>query len=863
MGKAAPTARDTSIATYRAKRDFARTAEPAPAASPAGEALLFVVQKHAATRLHWDFRLEHGGVLWSWAVPRGPSMDPHDKRLAVHVEDHPVEYARFEGDIPAGNYGAGHVDIWDRGHWRAMSDDPAADLARGEMKFVLAGERLQGRFVLIRLKPRPREHAENWLLIKEHDEHESPGTDAAALERTPLPKLRQGAGKPKAKRKQAGKPAPVEAAEPAAMATPATQREMPADAVARKFGATPKPQLASAADIAPDGGEWISEIKFDGYRLLARRERGVVQLITRNGLDWTARLPAIAAAIAGLGQGDLLLDGELVALQPDGVSSFHALQAALRDKRDDTLFFYAFDLLHLDGHDLAPCPLADRKAVLAGLADWTAGLLRYSDHVAGDAARVRKQACTMGLEGVICKRADAPYRPGRGRDWLKIKCQGREEFVVLGWTKPQGARSGLGSLHLGFYDPEHRLHYVGGCGSGFADADLDVMSERVKSLASPPPKGLLLTEEKPPTGLNWVRPELVIEVQYIGWSGAGRLRHAVFLGLREDKPAAEVVRDVPDPEAKRITLGQRPTRIVNAKPPVQRGGATEIGGVRLTHPERELWPGITKQDLATYWQTVAQTALPGIADRPLALVRCPDGIDGEHFFQKHALRGMAEQLREGDQDGAPYLALRGQDGLIAATQMSAIELHGWGSHLPDAGRADRLVFDLDPGEGVEWPQIIRATLDVRDRLEREGFVSYCRTSGGKGLHVVAPLRPDAGWDQVRAWCRRFAERMEAEQPSLYVASVPKAKRTGRILVDWLRNGLGSTAVCSFSPRARPGAGVATPLHWREVGPKLDVTAWTLKTVPGRLAKLRADPWAGFAEADQRLPAEAAPARKRR
>ena len=851
MGKPA---RDTSIATYRATRDFGRTAEPAPpsaeGAAVTGERLLFVVQKHAATRLHYDFRLEHGGVLWSWAVPRGPSMDPHDKRLAVHVEDHPVDYARFEGDIPAGNYGAGHVDIWDRGHWRPLGEDPAADLARGEMKFELEGARLQGRFVLIRLKPRPREHAENWLLIKEHDEHEAAGVDVAALEKTPLPA--EHAGKPR----KPAKPKRVETAEPAAMKTPRQRHAMPAAAVKRKLGATPKPQLASVADIAPDGEEWISEIKFDGYRLLVRREAGAVQLITRNGLDWTARLPAVAAAVEAFGHGDLLLDGELVALQPDGVSSFHALQTALRDKRDGTLFFFAFDLLHLDGHDLTPCPLAERKAMLAGLADWSdGGMLRYSDHVAGDATRVRKQACTMGLEGVICKRADAPYRPGRGREWLKVKCQGREEFIILGWTKPQGARSGLGSLHLGFYDAEHHLHYVGGCGSGFSDADLAVLTERLGSLAASAPKGLLLTEEKPPSGLNWVRPELVVEAQYIGWSGAGRLRHAVFLGLREDKPAAEVVRDVPDPDAKRITLDQRrPTRIVTARPPSERGNA-EFDGVRLTHPERELWPGITKQDLATYWHTVAETALPGIAERPLALVRCPDGIDGEHFFQKHALRGMAAQIREGAQDGAPYLALASRDGLIAATQMSAIELHGWGSHLPDAGRADRLVFDLDPGEGVKWPQIIRATLDVRDRLERVGLASWCRTSGGKGLHVVVPLKPTAGWTKVRAWCRSFAEQMEAEQPSHYVASVPKAKRTGRILIDWLRNGLGSTAVCSFSPRARPGAGVATPLHWREVGPKLDVAAWTLKTVPGRLAKLRADPWENFNNVDQELPSD--------
>ncbi len=861
--------RDTSIRTYREKRDFGHTPEPAPSEVASGRSSIFVVQKHAASRLHWDFRLEHGGVLWSWAVPKGPSMDTAHKRLAMHVEDHPVEYADFEGVIPAGNYGAGTVEIWDRGTWAAVGDADA-DIARGEMKFTLDGARLHGRFVLIRLKPRPGERGESWLLIKEHDSQEKPGVDAAEMERVPLPKAAATAKGP-AKAKAKTKAPPPKAA---TKHTAATGWQPPGDAVRGPLPESQAPMLASNADAPPVGGEWLSEIKFDGYRLIVRKDGDAVSVLTRNGLDWTRRLPSVAAAVGALPARTLMADGEVVALRNDGLSSFPDLQAALAESRDDTLHLYLFDVLHRDGWDLRPLPLSLRKEVLVALVPAAQDFIRVSDHLEGITDQVRKTACSMGLEGIICKRSDGAYRAGRSRDWLKVKCQGREEFVVVGWTNPQGSRTGLGSLQMGFYDEQGSLHYVGGCGSGFTDTILRDLSDRLAKLPPDALAQMKLTEEKPPAGVHWVKPLLVAEVQYTGWSGAGRLRHAVYLGLREDKAARDVVRDVPNPEAKRIALGgtlrSHSGRIVRAEKPSPR--AAEIGGVKLTHPERELWPAdgdcatVTKQDLAGYWQAVGDTALAAIADRPLALVRCPDGVDGEHFFQKHANRGMNANLHEGACDGAPYLALGSLDGLIATAQMAALELHSWGSRLADAAHPDRLVFDLDPGEGVAWPQIVHAAHDVRTRLQREGYESYCRTSGGKGLHLVVPLVPAAGWDQARAWCRAMAERWEQEAPGLYVASVPKARRRGKILIDWLRNGLGSTAIASFSPRARPHATVATPLAWREVTERLDPQTLTIRTVPARLAKLKSDPWDGFDHVTQSLaaaqPAQAAPKRKR-
>lgn len=758
----------------------------------------------------------------------------------------------------------------------------------GEIKFVLAGERLHGKFTLVRLKPRPNERRrqDNWLLIKGHDEEEREGADAAALEaEVPLAKAKAKRGKAAAADDPAADRKAAQAAAGKAKVRAKAARQ-PADeppAEGARHGKLPEqqaPQLAQLVDAAPDGDDWLTEIKFDGYRLLIFVADAQARVITRNGHDWTDRLPAVARAAAALDVQSALLDGELVALDKEGISSFPMLQAALSAGRDQTLTFYVFDLLHLDGWDLRPCPLTDRKRVLAGL-DLGSGMIRYSDHHQGEASAMRRHACQMKLEGVICKQADAPYRAGRGHGWVKVKCQGREELVVLGWTPPAGSRTGFGALHLGYYDEDGGLHYAGGVGSGFSDDELATLSERLGKLAADPPRGLLVAGDPLDPAIHWVKPELIAEVQFIAWSGAGRVRHGVYLGLREDKTAPEVVRPVANPEAERHAVTPKPPRdgarrrgpvvavppkrpavraaaaratgpgIITARAPKARSAAIE--GVNLTHPDRELWPGITKQDLAEYWVAMADHALPGLAHRPLAIVRCPEGVDGEHFFQKHGRGMLPDGIREGEVEKAPFLAIDDLHGLVGMAQISAIELHAWGATEADPLHPDQLVFDLDPGEGVAFPQIVEAALDVRKRLESLGLGAFCRTTGGKGIHVVVPLQPEAHWDRVKPFCRAFAETMSQEAPDRYLSTVKIADRRGRILVDWLRNGMGATAVASFCPRARPGAGVATPLAWDEVTQKLDPASFTLRTVPQRLAKLRRDPWADFEKARRPLP----------
>lgn len=833
--------RDTSIAAYKTKRDFKVTAEPAPGPAQASSQPMFVVQKHHARRagLHWDFRLEHGGVLISWAVPKGPSLDPADRRMAVHVEDHPIAYAEFRGTIPEGQYGAGKVETWDRGTWTPEGDADEG-MRKGHLRFELDGQRLKGRFTLARLSQRDPRKPEGWYLIKGKDQYASAGLDAAAMEQAGHPEP-QGAKRASLPERQA-------------------------------------PQLCTALDEPPDGDEWVSEIKFDGYRLLASVQDGKVRLLTRNGHDWADRLPAVARAIGQLPVQVAMLDGELVSLDDAGVSSFPALQAALAAGRDDRLMFYAFDLLHLDGWDLRPCSLLERKRVLRGLNAWK-GMLRYSDHHAGDAHALKVNACRMHLEGIVCKKADAPYRGGRGHAWVKVKCGAREELVVLGWTPPAGSRVGIGALHVGYFDPEGTLHYAGGVGTGFDDNALAALRKRLDPMKAPPPAGMQVAGDPIDRLVTWVRPELVIEVKFTDWSGAGRVRHAVYLGLREDKAAADVVRDVADPVAERsafrggtVKAGKGwhgavpPLPRQGAKPPARaaaaritvaqapRKASVEVAGVKLTHADRALWPGVTKQDLADYWQAVADVALPGIALRPLSILRCPDGIDGrEKFFQKNGHGIMPEAIRDGTASGQPYLAIDGIEGLIAMAQMSAIELHAWGALEDQPTKPDRLVFDLDPGEGVAWPAVVKAAQDVRRRLEKAGLISFCRTTGGKGLHVVVPLKPAADWDAVKPFCHHFAETIAREEPDRFLAHVKIADRKGRILIDWLRNGLGATAVASFSPRARPGATVATPVSWAEVTAKLDPSAFTVRTVPARLAKLKKDPWADFTASGQRLP----------
>jgi bifunctional non-homologous end joining protein LigD len=844
------TARDTSIRIYRAKRDFSITREPAPDEThKPSDAPIFVVQKHQAHRagLHYDFRLEHDGVLWSWAVRKGPSLDPKDRHVAVHVEDHPLDYAGFAGDIPDGQYGAGKVEIWDRGIWKPLNN-PDEGMRKGELTFALRGQRLNGRFHLVRLRPKPgqRSRQDNWLLFKGHDEAAHAGTDTATIERDTDP--------PKPPRKKALAKDPPKPG-----------------AIRAKLPALQSPQLCAIAEDPPAGDEWINEIKFDGYRLIAWLDRGKVRLVTRNAKDWTARLPAVARAVATLRAETALVDGELIALDADGVSSFPELQTALSAGKDATLFFYVFDLLHLNGWDLRPCRLADRKAVLRDLNDWH-GMLRYSDHHIGNAAAMRHEACRMKLEGIICKQPDAPYQAGRGRGWLKVKCQGREEFIVLGWTPPRGNRTALGSLHLGYYDHDHCLHYAGGVGTGFSDDELGTLRQKLDDLASNPPHDLVIAGDPLDKSIHWVKPRLVAETQYTSWSGAGRVRQAVYLGRREDKSADEVVRDIADPNAKRHTVhpdppaGDAPPRPKLAVPLKRRAAAArivtarapkaqtiEMAGVTLTHPDRELWPDVTKRDLAEYWVTMAEHALPGLAKRPLAIVRCPDGINSDHFFQKNGHGTLPDGIREGRIETSPYLAIDDLHGLVGMAQISAIELHAWGAGEADPHHPDTLVFDLDPGEGVPFADVTKAAHDVRDRLRQLNLTSFCRTTGGKGLHVVAPITPKADWNAVKPFCRAFAEMLSEESPDRFLSTVKKADRRGRILLDWLRNGLGATAVASFCPRARPGATVATPLSWDEVTDRLNPATFTLRSVPERLAKLSSDPWAGFHKLRQQLP----------
>jgi bifunctional non-homologous end joining protein LigD len=885
MARSAASQRDTSIQTYRTKRDFTATSEPPPSERRTNgkqPAPMFVVQKHQAHRagLHWDFRLEHNDVLWSWAVRKGPSLDPADKRIAIHVEDHPLDYADFQGTIPDGHYGAGKVETWDRGTWEPLID-PDEGLRDGEIKFLLSGKRLNGKFTLVRLKPKPNQRGrqDNWLLIKGHDSQEREGADAEVIEAAVKPPVRQ----PRTQARKSNKSAEPAGHTETAPADEKTRRRRSLTIQGSVPGKLPDkqlPQLAAVAEDPPEADGWLTEVKFDGYRVLASLDRGKVRLLTRNGNDWTDRLPAVAKAVSQLYVDSALVDGELVALDKDGISSFPTLQAALSNGRDHNLVFYLFDLLYLDGWDLRPCTLRDRKQRLKGLDTWH-GMLRYSDHHEGDAVRMRKAACQMNLEGIICKKADARYRPGRGRDWLKVKCQGREEFLVIGWTEPAGSRTGIGALHLGYYDPNGRLHYAGGVGTGFSDDTLAMLRDRLDGLGTSPPHRLIVAGEDLERTIHWVRPELVAETSFAAWSGAGRLRHAVFLGLRDDKAAKEVVRDPADPDAERRVIAPKdiiasarrkgpiiavppkrqpahavPARtssaIVTAKAPKAR--TETIEGVTLTHPDRPLWPGITKRDLVDYWRAVADHALSGLAHRPLAIVRCPEGIDGEHFFQKHGHGTLPPGIRDGTADKAPFLAIDDLQGLVAMAQMSAIELHVWGATEADPLHPDQIVFDLDPGEGVKPPEIVAAALDLRDKLEAIGLASFCRTSGGKGLHVVIPLVADQTWDTVRLFCRTFAEEISETHPDRYLAHVKIADRSGRILIDWLRNGLGSTAVASFCPRARPGAGVATPLAWQEVTAKLDLQAFTLKTVPNRLGRLKTDPWEDFEAARRSLPA---------
>ncbi|MDX2133017.1 MAG: DNA ligase D [Planctomycetota bacterium] len=915
------------LGEYRRKRRFETTPEPPGKAGARGAGAqargrakgpAYVIQKHDATRLHYDLRLEVGGVLKSWAVPKGPSTVPDDKRLAVEVEDHPLEYGSFEGTIPQGEYGGGTVLLWDRGTWSPANDeDPARALRKGKLEFELRGERLRGRWILIRMGAQG-EAKPQWILRKVQDEFaRAPGDDdvletmaTSVSTGRSLEEIAAASGTP-VKSKSA---TPVErparsrrtAAEapPEADAAPGAGETLDVGSLAgAKKAPMPRrirPQLATLVERAPTGPQWLHEVKFDGYRMLARVTREGVTLISRTGKDWTPKFGAIAQGVRALGLPDCVLDGEIVASDEQGRPSFQLLQAALDGRSGTPLRYWAFDLPFAAGHDLRACALEGRRGALRTLLERAGDGSRvlFSAEIPGDGARVLREACRLGLEGIVSKRRDARYVEGRTRSWVKSKCSSRQEVVIGGFTDSTNARFALGALLVGYYDAG-KLVYAGKVGTGFDQATLRDLSVRLR-----PTK-----QDRPPfadapartAGVHWVRPTLVCEVAFAEWTRDGRLRHPSFQGLREDKPVGDVVRELPSalraadaeedvaagdvgtigagPQAKEDKAGdtRKANKAGDARKANKTGGAdvtnnaakrrvpakrsserrtrrtsnsgdASVLGVAITHPDREVYPdvGVRKLDLARYYEAIAPWLLAESRGRPLSVVRCPDGLKAACFYQKNwkdagEVGSHVTRLKLSTST-ISCIVLDDASGAVWLAQRGALELHSWGCREPDVEHPDRMVFDLDPGPDVAWKRLRDAAKDLRGRLEARGLPSVVKTTGGKGLHVVVPLAPAATWDEVKEFSRGVAEEMAREEPEAYVATMSKAKRVGRILVDYLRNARGATYVAPYSTRARPGAPVSMPLAWDDLLSRRVMPMWTVREAPAFREKTP-DPWA--------------------
>jgi bifunctional non-homologous end joining protein LigD len=887
-----------ALETYRKKRKFDVTAEPRGHKARAG-GHRYVIQKHDATRLHYDLRLELDGVMKSWAVTRGPSLDPADKRLAVHVEDHPIEYNSFEGTIPQGEYGGGTVMIWDRGRW-TPDGDPHKGYAKGHLDFTLEGEKLHGRWHLVRMRARQGDRHENWLLIKGKDEWARTGRKADIGEAEPLSaasgrtmeEIAGGKGKKriwhsnrdeKKAKKTSATPQPQSQAEfkaqlralagakrvaktksraKAAVAAIARKTSGPAarggGKSARKDSRLPDfvpPSLATPRDAAPSGRDWLHEIKFDGYRIEARLDKGLahgkVKLLTRKALDWTRRFGRIAEAVAALPAQTALLDGELVVEDGKGVSSFSMLQTDLKDGRGDRFVYWVFDLLYLDGRNLTGAQLVERKAALAKLLKGQSrtGPIRYADHLGEDGAVIFKHACEMNLEGIVSKLRDAPYRSGRSENFVKTKCHNAQEVVVAGFSPSNAMAKAVGALTVAFHE-NGELRYAGRVGTGYTRQTARELWKLLEPLRTDRAPVTLPPDERR-KNVIWVKPQVVVEAEFRGVTHDGLLRQASFKGLREDKPAREVVREVAVPAAR-----HQPVRKSPPKPaaPARAGNAgVDIANVRLTHPDKVYWPdaGVTKADLAQYYVDVWKFMAPHVIDRPLAIVRGPDGTAGEIFFQKH----IAANIRQSPLRHAvaakehDVIAVEKLDDVIALVQSGALEIHARGSKLEKLEVCDRLVFDLDPGEGVSWKAIVAAAQEVRDRLNAEKLKSFAKLSGGKGIHVVVPI-DGADWDAVKAFTARIAATMAADSPKLYLAKMTKAERKGRIFIDYLRNTREATSVAAYSSRARAGAPVSVPVSWQAL-PR--TTGGNQFTVQNLKKHLRNDAWAEIGNVRQKLP----------
>lgn len=839
---------------YQHKRDFSATPEPAGSGAKVArnERRIFVVQLHHASHRHFDFRLELDGVLKSWAVPKGPSFDPSVKRLAMEVEDHPLSYATFEGDIPKGNYGAGHVDVFDHGTWEPIGSAHQG-LAKGDLKFILHGDVLRGSWVLVRT--RPQGSKQQWLLIKHQDEFAGERDANAFVDPKsdrPISLTKRKATWPKSKDRDKS-PAP------------ATRRT--ASASAKSAGAKPEvlrneafaPELCKAQEKPPAGDDWLHEVKWDGYRIVASVVDGKVRLWSRNAIEWTDKVPELAAAVASLKLKSAQLDGEMIVLK-DGRDDFNALQARLSAESKAPLAYMLFDMPHLNGQSLRDVALLDRKAALEALLEKRPNpLLRFSAHQIGKGSEVFAQAIAGGLEGVVSKRIDSLYRGTRNGDWVKAKGRPSDEFVVIGYTEPKGSRNGIGALLLAQWR-SGELTYVGRVGTGIGDKLLrSLRAQLTRSHIDAPAADVALMERRDQRLAIWVKPELVVEAYFQGIGGQGLLRQPAFKALRTDKSPADLKPSKSPAPAKAARVQSTPSE-----------GAAMVS---ITHPEREVFPGtgITKGDVADYYRGITPLILGEIGSRPLSIIRCPDGAGKPCFFQKHVLRGWGDHVRGvsiKEKNGSQkYLYIDDEEGLLQLVQMNVLEFHPWGAKVDDYEHADRLVFDLDPHRLVKWPRVIAAARDLRAQLASIGLVSFVRTSGGKGFHVVVPLDPPAPWERVKAFAQAVAQAMALLKPLEFVSVAGEKNRENRIFVDWLRNGRGATSVGSYSLRARPSAGVAMPITWEQLARIKSGDAFTIKNALKAVQRRRADPWADIDKVRQALPdvhgasTRAAPARK--
>lgn len=820
------------LSEYNRKRDFGITAEPAgesPASKRKASALSFVIQKHDARNLHYDFRLELDGVLLSWAVPKGPSLDPSQKRLAVHVEDHPLSYGGFEGSIPAGQYGAGDVIVWDRGIWQPH-DDPHKAYAAGKLKFSLIGEKLSGDWTLVRTRLRGSGDKEQWLLIKEKDQQARPSAEYDIVQAEPASVLSDavvGKPKPKAKAK-----------------TPAKTKAAPKAATRKQAAAVPElfpPQLATLVDRAPEG-DWLYEIKFDGYRIMARIRDGEVRLFTRNGHDWTERLPRQAKALEALKLKDSWLDGEVVSLNGDGLPDFQALQNAFDIGRSLDIVYYLFDAPFLNGRDQREDPVEDRRAALkSALSASKSKLLRFSEAFAANHRDIFESACDLALEGVIGKRAGSPYVSRRSADWIKLKCRLRQEFVIVGYTRPQGSRTGFGALLLAVND-DTGLVYAGRVGTGFDQASLKSIYAQLTALErkdSPLQKPLTSAQAR---GVHWVEPSLVGEVQFAEWTREGVVRQAAFVGMRTDKPAEQIIHELPR-TAKSVKAPKAKKTEKDAKP---------VKSTKITHPDRviDAQSGTQKQQLAQFYTDISPWILPFLRNRPVSLLRAPEGIEGEQFFQKHVERMTIPHIKQLDQaldpSHARLMEIDSTDALVGAVQMGTVELHTWGATTDKIDTPDLFVLDLDPDPALPWKSMLEAaqlTLSVLDEL---GLQAFAKTSGGKGLHLIVPLARRDNWDSVKAFAKAIAEFMTRQLPERFTATSGPKNRVGKIFIDYLRNSRGASTVAAYSVRARPGLPVSVPVSRDELSGLRGAQQWTVANLHERLQDLKDDPWAGYA-----------------